>query len=314
MQDGIAAARVLAIAPLLAACATTELHAVPDIQIIANPGISRSSARDTPRPTLKVMTLNLAHGRGDSFHQLLQGAGTTLGNLDAIASFLHEEEPDVVALQEADAASFWSGSMDHVNYLASNGPFTRSVHATHADGMGLSYGTALVSRLELHQPEAVTFNPSLAITPKGFIVSSITWPGNPCTEIDIVSLHLDFSSEETRRLQAAQLVETLSKRNRPLILMGDFNTDWKNPDSTLEFIASELGLNAYEPDKMNMHTFPLTSSRLDWILISPQLDFEVYGVLSDVLSDHRAVVAEISLNTSPISEGTGRNATERPGE
>jgi endonuclease/exonuclease/phosphatase family metal-dependent hydrolase len=67
-----------------------------------------------------VATLNLAHGRKDSLNQLLLWTSTIKENLNDIADVLGQHKPHVVALQEADAASFWSGSFDHVEYLASN--------------------------------------------------------------------------------------------------------------------------------------------------------------------------------------------------
>ena len=65
--------------------------------------------------TLRVMTLNLAHGRGEAFHQLFQKSTTIIQNLDEISAMLKREQADVVALQEADAPSFWSGNFHHVD-------------------------------------------------------------------------------------------------------------------------------------------------------------------------------------------------------
>jgi hypothetical protein len=41
-------------------------------------------------------------------------------------------------------------------------------------------------------------------------------------------------------------------------------------------------------------TYPSSGRRLDWILISDQFVFSDYKVLSNVLSDHVGVVAEIN--------------------
>ena len=68
--------------------------------------------------TLKVVTLNLAHGRKDGLNQLLKSAGAIYSNFEEIAVFLENAGADVVALQEADAPSFWSGSFHHVQLLA----------------------------------------------------------------------------------------------------------------------------------------------------------------------------------------------------
>jgi endonuclease/exonuclease/phosphatase family metal-dependent hydrolase len=158
------------------------------------------------------MTLNIAHGRGDSFHQLLQRSATTVANLDAIATLLRDSGADVVALQEADGPSFWSGNFSHIDYLADNGSFSQSVHGAHVDGMGLSYGTALIANLDLKDPKAITFDPALSPVPKGFVVSTISWPGRPDIDVDIVSVHLDFASRAIRKKQAMELIETLRDR------------------------------------------------------------------------------------------------------
>jgi hypothetical protein len=84
--------------------------------------------------TLKVMTLNLAHGRKDGLNQLLKSAGAIHSNFEEIAVFLENAGADVVALQEADAPSFWSGSFDHVELLAglAGYPFFESSNQTNS--------------------------------------------------------------------------------------------------------------------------------------------------------------------------------------
>ena len=281
---------------ILQACATTELREVPDVQSFTEPAEQSTTPVEVSGTSLKVMTLNLAHGRGDGFHQLLQGTETTIGNLDAITVMLNRVQPDVLAMQEADGSSFWSGNFDHVEYLADQGPFSWSVKGQHVRGMGLTYGTALASSIALHDPQAVTFDPKLSLTPKGFVVSTISWPGQPDIKLDVVSVHLDFSSESIRRKQASELIAVMRDRGRPMVLMGDFNADWSNDASTVQFIADELGLSAYTPEAEGLETFALRNKRLDWILVSAGLEYGSYSVISDVLSDHRGVVAELVLN------------------
>ena len=54
---------------------------------------------------LKVMTLNLAHGRKDRWHQMLLKRRQIEEHLDHIAEVICREKPDVIALQEADGPS-----------------------------------------------------------------------------------------------------------------------------------------------------------------------------------------------------------------
>jgi endonuclease/exonuclease/phosphatase family metal-dependent hydrolase len=289
-------AGVLSLLVLLTSCATTERRVEPEIYRHAEIGPSQKAVRTASPHTLRVMTLNIAHGRGDSFHQLFQSTATTLDNLDVIAMVLKREAPDVASLQETDIRSFWNGNMNQVDFLARYGSFDQSVRGAHVDSLGLSYGTAMVANLELENAESVTFNPRRTALPKGFVVSTVAWPDSECIEVDIVSVHLDFARESTRREQAAELIATLRSRNRPVIVMGDFNTDWRQPDSALRLIADELGLRTHEPEDPAQVTFPSSGERLDWILVSPEISFSSYRVVGDVVSDHFGVLSDLVID------------------
>jgi endonuclease/exonuclease/phosphatase family metal-dependent hydrolase len=284
------------------ACTTTQLHSYPRVNTSAV-----TQVQATHQPVVKVMTLNLAHGRGTSFHQLLLDNNETLNNLREISNLLRNERPDVVALQEADAPSFWSGGLDHIAWLANTGNFRQHVHGRHADGIGVSYGTALMSMLELRTAEAITFDPAYSLTPKGFVVSTINWPAAPEIEVDVVSVHLAFAGEEARRKQARELIDVLRKRNRPLIIMGDLNSDWRDGESSVRYLGEALDLEIYLPGYPGLETFPGLNRRLDWILVSRDFEFRSYRRLPDAVSDHRAVVAELVLRTAD------ENAGNRPG-
>ena len=109
---------------VLHGCATTRLDSTPAVQSYQIASDQVSAPSDERDGKLRIMTLNIAHGRGDSFHQLLQRSATTVANLDVIASLLKDSGADVVALQEADGPSFWSGNFSHIDYLADNGFFS----------------------------------------------------------------------------------------------------------------------------------------------------------------------------------------------
>jgi endonuclease/exonuclease/phosphatase family metal-dependent hydrolase len=279
---------------LLSGCATLHRDTTPPVHSY-RPAASQTSG--TSDGSLRLMTVNIAHGRGESFHQLLQRSATTLDNLKHIANLLRDSEAHVVALQEADGPSFWSGNFNHIDYLANNGDFRQSVHGMHVDGLGLAYGTALIARLDLKDPQAVTFDPSLSPVPKGFVVSTVSWPGRPDVDVDIVSLHLDFASEATRKQQAAELIATLQGRRRPVVIMGDFNAGWER-NSTVQHISQALALTAYSPEDAGLETFPAFGERLDWILVSPGISFRSYRVIPDAVSDHRGVIAELELDSA----------------
>lgn len=253
------------------------------------------SPADARKTSLKAMTLNIAHGRKRGPNQLLQRSAAIRSNLDDIAAMLRREEPDMVALQEADGPSFWSGGFNHVQHLAEGAKFSHWTRGEHAKAMRLSYGTALLSMLPLRDPVSVTFAPSPPTPSKGFVVCAIDWPGGSGIEVDVASVHLDFSSKSVRRKQAEEMIGRLSRRRRPLILMGDFNCEWTAKEPTLRAIAGGLYLRAYRPESADMDTFPPGRRRLDWILVSRELEFSSYKVLPDAVSDHLGVVSELRM-------------------
>ena len=280
---------------LLPACASRELRGVPTINSSSEVDFSPIYTSSTRSASIKVMTLNIAHARGDGLHQIFQKSHETKQHLDKIGELIKEQRPDIVALQEADGPSFWSGNFNHVKHLARSGSFAQYVRGDHVRGMKLSYGTALLSNIPLWNPLSVTFDPSLSLTPKGFLVSTFRWTGTQIIEVDVVSVHLDMLSKSGRRKQADELIRTLRERNRPMIIMGDFNSDWKKQDSALQLITKELGLKVFRPDSQGMETFPLFKKRLDWIIISPLFKFLTYEILSDVVSDHFGISAVLEI-------------------
>jgi endonuclease/exonuclease/phosphatase family metal-dependent hydrolase len=252
------------------------------------------------RTTVKLITLNLAHGRKDGWHQALQSGATIRSNLDEVAECLRRQQPDVVALQEADGPSLWSGGFDHVAHLAETAGCAHHVRGEHVKGMKLSYGTALLSRQPLTDSASTTFAPSPPTFAKGFVVGTVAWPGKPEMQFDVISVHLDFARGSVRKDQVQRLVEELSQRNRPRIILGDFNCQWEEADGPLRMLAGQLDLCPCRPDATDLPTFPTSQKRLDWVLASPQFEFVEYQTLSETLSDHRAVVAVLKLADADV--------------
>lgn len=294
---------VLGLAIACTGCASIERQLVLTVTEVAalqsSPDFREAVSQTTP---LKVMTLNVAHGRLDGTHQLWQFAGRHRRNLDSVSAVLRRESPHVVALQEADGPSAWSGRFNHVDYLAQAGGFRFFIQAEHDRFPALSYGTAILSQFRLHDPLAVTFSRTTFPSSKGFVISSLAWPGRPDVEIDIVSVHLDAYNAQIRRHQIAELTKVIESRSRPLVVMGDFNTVWRARTRLLQKLAGQFQLSTFKPTSAALVTYPGLDRRLDWIFVSSELAIHSYETLPDTLSDHRAVVAEILLRTDPCCE------------
>jgi len=283
------------IAPTLLAAAVLPLvtygvtHSSPDVVVV-------DAAAQATGPELRVLTLNIAHGRSDGANQLFCSTETIVENLDAIAAFMRDQKTDVAAQQEADGPCAWSGNFSHVDRLARKGAFGSHVRAENVRGLGLTYGTALLSRPALSDPYAGTFDSNWPTFSKGFVVATVAWPGRPELLVDVVSVHLDFASESARGEQIDTLVEVLSKRDRPRIVMGDFNAGFDDDENTLQRLSDALELSTWKPDAP-LTTFPSLGERLDWILVSRSLGIRTHTVHDEVLSDHRAVSAVLFIRS-----------------
>ena len=249
--------------------------------------------------SLSVLTLNLAHGRKDALNQMLQKTSTTRRNLEEIAGFLTTSGADLIALQEADSPSRWSGKFNHVDFVSEKTPYPCRIHAHHAQKAMYDFGTALLSRVPYVEKLAHTFAPSPPTTNKGFVMGKVRWnPGDrlpqPVT-VSVISVHLDFSRKKVRESQTEEMRAMLPDIATPVIILGDFNTDWDNEDSSLRTIVENGNLKIYQPEATDLGTYKKGKHRLDWILISNDLEFVSYNVPQVVLSDHQPVQASVRL-------------------
>ncbi len=272
------------------ACSTAQTHTSRSYCDAQNSQTFISS------PTVKVISLNAAHGRKNAFNQLFVSKQKTILNLEDIAQMLKANDADIVALQETDGPSFWSGNFDHVDFLRSSAQYGCSVHGYHIDSKYLNYGSAILSSAQTQSFQSVRFEPSPPTTRKGFVKTTIDWqPHNKVVPLTVVSVHLDFASKSVRSKQIATMIERLKNTNSPLIIMGDFNSHWQQRTSHVRMLSDLLSLEAFAPDSDVLSTFKhFKKRRYDWILISKDLEFVNYRNGHEDLSDHKSVFAEIA--------------------
>ena len=259
------------------------------VQQIPNADVTQEN-----KQTLKVISLNLAHGRKLSFNQLFVNEEAFRKNLLDVAEFLKQENADVVALQEADQASSWSGDFNHVEFLAEAAGYPWFVSAVHVDNSFGTYGTAILSKVPIEKALGFTFAPTPPTTNKGYSLIQIDW-GTDNTQqkflIDIVSVHLDFSRKSKREAQLDELALTLATRDNAAIILGDFNSEWLSEENVIQEFAEHGRYRAYQPEVDAFHSY--SNKRLDWALISNELEFTDYYVADEELSDHKPVVVQL---------------------
>ncbi len=245
--------------------------------------------------TIRVMTQNLAHGRGKNANNYLQKPESIKANLKIVANVIDREAPQIVAFEEADESAFWTGDFNQVKFIAKTAGFKYSVQGKHVNSKEFAYGTGIISEFPLTDPVSVAFKPTPPTFCKGFVMATTEWPGRNDFKFTVVALHLDFSRISAREQQVEELVKWLRKRGGPMIIMGDFNSAWSKNGSAVRLMTEKLNLQAYRPEAKDLATFRMSGARLDWILISKEFEFKDYHVIPDKVSDHQGVIAKIAI-------------------
>lgn len=241
---------------------------------------------------LNVMTLNIGHGRGAGLHQLVQSRNKITRNAEKIAEVIERERIDITALQEVDGPGFWNGGLDLIEHIAEISGYPHGIWTKNVETAALSYGTAILSDAVYSHAESYTFKARPFILPKGFTVGLFRISEETGRHVCVVSVHLAPVLPAMRRIQADILISSIRDLDYPIIIAGDFNCGYSD-GSAVKYISDELNLKVWEPHSRELGTHSPGNRRLDWIMISEELEFAEYKVLEDDLSDHKALKAVI---------------------
>lgn len=109
---------------------------------------------------VRIVTFNIAHGRGLNPIQGITSAEKLRRNLRRIGDLIAKLDADVVALQEIDQHSRWAGNFDQLDFLSQYAGLPFSVFGVHNRREGLlnlAYGNAILSRYPILASEIVSF-------------------------------------------------------------------------------------------------------------------------------------------------------------
>ncbi len=256
-------------------------------------------------PRLRLVTFNIAHGRGLTPIQGLTSRRKLQANLRRIGALLDRLKPDVVALQEIDECSRWAGNFDHLDYLRVHTSFGHAVFGINNRRVGLlnlSYGNAILSKLAIRTSETIVFG-TRSVGEKGFLYAELE-VGGLC--VPIVNLHLHFSSRAQRMRQLERLLTWLREKHRlhrrswavPPIICGDFNNPGTGDDATASLLSHLSDYCDYSLHPVGGRTFPspLPSRALDFVFVPAGCRNVRSEIVRSMLSDHRPVVVEFDLH------------------
>ena len=256
-------------------------------------------------PTLRLLTLNIAHGRGLSAYQGFHGPRGIERNLRRIAEVLREKAPHIVALQEVDEDSHWNKRIHLLDYLGEAAGFPHGYLGVNNRRVGkrpLAYGNGVLS----HYPLEHTDNQAFGRAPlgeKGFLYAEFAVPGG---HLPLVNLHLDFRSRRRRIDQIERLIAYLEERHLAKggetffspIVCGDFNSRSGKPNDAVRHLFHYLEDRcAYRLYPESGRTFPslLPTHGIDFVLVPPTCEVTGCEVLRSYVSDHRPVLVELAL-------------------
>jgi endonuclease/exonuclease/phosphatase family metal-dependent hydrolase len=255
-------------------------------------------------PRLRLVTFNIAHGRGLTPIQGLTSQRKLRSNLRRIATLLETLQPDIVGLQEIDERSRWAGNFDHLDYLRVHTRFPHAVFGINNRRTGLlnlSYGNAVLSRHSIRVAETVVFG-QRRLGEKGFLYVELD-VGGRC--VPLVNLHLHFSSRAQRLRQLEMLVNWLREKHRlhanrwvvPPIVCGDFNNPDTRDDATASLLSHLSDYCEYTLLPAGGRTFPspLPQRALDFVFLPERCKPARCEVVKSMLSDHLPVLVEFQV-------------------
>lgn len=254
---------------------------------------------------LRILTLNIAHGRGLSTYQGFHTAKGIERNLNRIAKLLRRIGPDIVALQEVDEDSHWNKRIHLLDSLKQEAGFAHSqmgINTRREGRLPLSYGNGVLSQFPIEHADNQAFGEA-TLGEKGFLYTEHTLPRG---HLPVVNLHLDYKSRVRRIEQVERLISYLDERHNEKgmesyfspIICGDFNSRDRKPNDAVRHLFSYLEKKCeYQLYPIGGRTFPslLPTHGLDFIFVPPSYTVRRCKVLRAYVSDHCPVLIDLEI-------------------
>ncbi len=131
---------------------------------------SLSSVHESPRldqpSELRVISYNIAHGRGTVDDNWQEPGVDKRNRISQIAQFLEQTNTDVVVLNEVDFDSTWSGHQNQAATLAQEAGFPYWVEQRNLDFRFIygswKFGNAILSKYPIREAHVIDFPPHSA--------------------------------------------------------------------------------------------------------------------------------------------------------
>jgi endonuclease/exonuclease/phosphatase family metal-dependent hydrolase len=275
------------ISTLLAAAALAGLTA----------GAAPAVEPQAPDRELSVASYNIHHGAG------VDG----LLDLERIATDIEGGGAEVVGLQEVDR--HWSSRSEFVDQAAWLGE-RLGMHIAYAANLDLDppaeglprrqYGTAVLSEFPILWSRNTLLPRPRGGEQRGLLEAVLNVRG---VRVRLANTHLQHNSAEERLAQSQRIAELLAGAQEPTVLVGDLNARPEAPElAPLWPYVEDAWARGGEGSG---YTYPAESPdrRIDYVLVTPEVEVRAAEVLASPASDHLQVVAEVAVPGSWVGGG-----------
>lgn len=227
-------------------------------------------------PNLTVMTYNIQTGF----------SSTERFDLAQIADTIASQHPDIVVLQEVSRGWLVTSGVDEVLWLSQRLHMNYTFGANSDDGM---WGNVVLSRAPIGSVKKVQYNITENLKRSVLQVQIATQTG----DLWVLATHLDDPPDAGAvRLEQAHELLAAWNHDAPTLLMGDMNSD---PTDPVIKTFEAAGLVNFDQTMPNSVYTSKDGRRIDYIFGTPDIRLVQIGVPEVWTSDHRPVVARVTL-------------------
>jgi endonuclease/exonuclease/phosphatase family metal-dependent hydrolase len=250
--------------------------------------------------SFRLVTFNIAHGRGLSLYQGFHSARYIEQNLKKITKVLTDAEVDFVAMQEVDEDSYWNKNINLLDVLRLETPYHYSymgINNSRPGPRSLSYGNALLSRHPIRSGRNEPFA-KVTLGGKGFMYAEIDIGD---MRVPVINMHLDFRSKVRRVEQidrVIRFIESEGCRDESMshpIICGDFNCPAGRSGDAVHRLFDFLEKDKHYtllPERARTFPAHFPTRTIDFVFMPKRFEIIRVEVLPVYLSDHRPVLVE----------------------
>lgn len=240
---------------------------------------------------MRLVLYNIRYGVGSgiSTHLPVPGAGYVLGNqgnLDKLIAFLQSTAPDIVGLIEVDTGSIRSRNINQAELIAEALGHKTSYETKYGSSslnqllpIIRKQGNAFLAAPTIHQQRFHYFDTGI----KRLIIEM------ELNDVAIFLVHLSLKYRH-RHLQLRHLYDLIESTEKPVMVIGDFNTFWGQDEIYL--FQRAAGLRSANAQAIPSYPSRAPRKELDFILYQEGIQIDDFAVPDIQLSDHLPLICD----------------------